>query len=358
MIVDRKSLLEAGSVLSKIPVQEGVPTSEQLRVEVSGGRLLLSATGGVNCQARIPVKEGSIKPVAVMRPVFVSFVEVARNLETSNPFEFEQKDSLLWVRNGKRQLKLPVKKPIGNYGCSQAGDKWRAVEEPKGLRVRVQKGLGFASTSLNDADLFCVYLSPEGVLAADRKSGICLRSAGEVQPLFVPLPFAELWAGQEGGRLYRAEKMVQFRSSRLVFEHALPAVNYFPYKKFKSLQKVPEGSVRLEFQAGSLQSVASRFQPFLPLAGEDEKVLYLKVFKDKQEAQLRMKIIGNEVKESVKLSGPARRDREFPLGASYVFKFAGAVSEKEKISMATTEDAPLFWLRGPGVLFHLAKLVT
>lgn len=357
--IDRKGLLDAVAVLSKIAVKDGVPTSEQMKIETADGKVHLSATGDLNCLCRVPVKGELKKSTAVQKSVFCAFVEVARSLDSESPFIIEEKDGLLQLKNGRRSVKLPTKKPIGNYGCV-SGSKWAFIKEPENLRAKVSKASIFSAGTNNEQDLNCVYLSPEGILAADRKSGVSLKLVGmkKFEPLFVPLPFVDLWAAQKTGKLYVSKKMIRYRSSKLIFEHPLPAKHYFPYNKFQRLQKVPSEAEWMEFGLGSLQQAASRFTSYMPLTADNEKVLYLDTRAGKTQAYLRMRMGGNEVSEKVKFTNPAKVDGRYAFGASYVFKLANNVTSKDTISVATFKKAALFWFKAPGMTFYLSKLVV
>jgi hypothetical protein len=355
MLIKKADMLAAVAMLAKIPVQEGVPTSEMLKISSSEkGNLLLSATGGLNCVCRLPKQETKLEEIAVPRAPFCIFADISRSIDANLDFEISQDDAVLNVRQGKRLIRLPVKEPTGNYGCANS-DKFSVFVEPEGLRKQIGSCVNFAVDTSDQADLYCVYLAPEGVLAADRKAGI-RTSTKLAQEQFLPRKFAELFAEQEDGQLLVSNKLIRFKSSKYTFEQALPAEDYFPYKKFMNLQAVPANANTITFDAGLLQEAVLRYTSFISFASDDEKILTMRLTSGKAYVLLEMRISGSHIRESVKLSTKAVADVEHKFVASYIAKFCANVDVKETVSIATTDKSPLFWLKCGKTVFYLAKV--
>src|ERR1039458_8330022 len=92
------------------------------------------------------------------------------------------------------------------------------------------------------------------------------------QEQFLPRKFAELFAEQEDGQLLVSNKLIRFKSLKYTFEQALPAEDYFPYKKFMNLQAVPENADTITFDAGLLQEAVLPYTSFISFASDDEKI--------------------------------------------------------------------------------------
>jgi hypothetical protein len=315
--VSKDVLLEAVDVMSLVPSQPGVPSSEFFRIIRKGKACKFCLSSIVSGEISVVGKgRFPFKIFYLDRKVFLPFVGVAKELRGDLPFVFTAKGKHLLVMHGKRRAVFNASTKVMGY-TFQPNEK---LQSKVVLDQKARKLITCArDCSPNDTVspvLNCVYIRPYnkglGVYATNTLVMFKGRASAKISPRIpLPLGLVPLLGSEQLKSVHWRKRLValHFSCGNVWQPVSAKALKRFPVSAIeKVMQRAQAYPLLFKVKSQRFGKVIARLGMYLGAVRRQDWVLELVGIAGKRSVKLVSNVPGSSFKEVVVASAPMKKD--------------------------------------------------
>lgn len=333
------ALLEAVSILDRVPTRTGIASSEFVRLVSKKGMLHLSLASDLVGNAKVPIEDPQDFTFFVERRLLFPFLSPSKG--RNKPFTLSLDGDGLQIQEGRRKGRYGAVDAQKGYS-SGVPDGEKEVKISDTLKEELRLAAKYASVDQLAPELACVWLDAKrnGVYATNKFSVFFAET--EVKSTG-PLPgsFPELLSGSTSVMVSAEGARILFPSGWLSQSFNEKALKEFPRKSIDASLEAAKGwKSRLKIQAGKLMDALTRLGGYVAGASSDETVINVVCRKGDAVLDLVSQATQATFKEAIKMPEPQKADWSAIWLLPSIRPFLEACDPKAELTVRWDEDSP------------------